>query len=172
MEEIRVGDYVWIDGLRDVVVGLDEDYGTRLSAGRWICASKLRHLGGRTWAYDPENARDAEALALCRRGLCDAAYKQNREGGHARGVVEEAAKALGLNLHEDKVERNVWGLANMQRLVYQARGAMMAVEAQKRYIAILEAEIDRLTAPKSLRVLHEALTMRDVLQTSVSTRGL
>lgn len=133
----------------------------------------MRHLGGRTWRYVEDDelgdqgrelAELREAHAVCGRGHCDAAYAQNEEGGHARQVVAATAKALGFDLWDDKPTRDVWHPANMQRVVYRARGAAMAIEAQKQYIAHLSAVLVEVRPP--------AFSSLAFLQASLSTRGL
>ncbi|QDP44257.1 hypothetical protein KGG70_gp27 [Streptomyces phage Celia] len=72
-----------------------------------------------------QRAELTEELEKCRRGHCDAAYRQNEEGGEARDVVNRAARALGLNLSEGKPDgvRNIWAPENMRRLIAAARDA-------------------------------------------------
>lgn len=47
--EPRIGDRVLMPGGEPTISGFDEDRGTRLSDGRWVCASRLEYLGPNAW---------------------------------------------------------------------------------------------------------------------------
>jgi hypothetical protein len=59
-------------------------------------------------------------VEICRAGHCDAAYRQNSQGGEARNVVGQIAKAAGVTLSSAFVRPlggDVWSPANMARVL-------------------------------------------------------
>jgi hypothetical protein len=59
-------------------------------------------------------------VELCRAGHCDAAYRQNEQGGEARDVVARIAKVVGVELSSAFIrplDGNVWSPRNMARVL-------------------------------------------------------
>lgn len=70
----------------------------------------------------------------------EAVYHENDEGGKARGVVASISHVVGVRLADlpsGIAERDVWGLANMRRVLH-------AVEELKRERDSLRADVARL----------------------------
>lgn len=57
--EPKVGDCVFMPGGELAITGFDEDNGTRLSDGRWVCASRFEYLGPNAWWLTPEKEAGA-----------------------------------------------------------------------------------------------------------------
>lgn len=53
--EPKVGDHVYSRTLMTTIAGFDEDRGTRLNTGAWICASMLEYVGPNAWKIKKEN---------------------------------------------------------------------------------------------------------------------
>ncbi|WP_329289492.1 hypothetical protein [Streptomyces pseudovenezuelae] len=68
-------------------------------------------------------------LENCRADHCEAAYKQNSEGGVARHIVSLIAQEVGLSLGDDIVDRNIWSPANMMRVVVAVQELTMQHKA-------------------------------------------
>lgn len=59
-------------------------------------------------------------VELCRAGHCEAAYKQNSQGGEAREIVAQIAKVVGVQLSSAFIrplDGNVWSPRNMARVL-------------------------------------------------------
>lgn len=57
--EPKVGDRVFMPGGELAITGFDEDNGTQLSDGRWVCASRFEYLGPNAWWLTPEKEAGA-----------------------------------------------------------------------------------------------------------------
>lgn len=63
-EEPQCGDEVMYGHRSLTIDGFSEDDETRLSDGRWICATLLVHTGERRWMYIPKDAEDMTVTEL------------------------------------------------------------------------------------------------------------
>ncbi|MCQ6554768.1 hypothetical protein NPS70_16405 [Streptomyces sp. C10-9-1] len=53
MSEPQLHDTVYVDGRALRIVAFSEDHGTKLSDGRWVCASKFVPVTRACWRYEP-----------------------------------------------------------------------------------------------------------------------
>ena len=56
--EPKIHDLVQYGMRTESIVGFSEDDGTRLSDGRWVCATSLISTGDGEWLYTPKNVED------------------------------------------------------------------------------------------------------------------
>jgi hypothetical protein len=95
-------------------------------------------------------------VELCRAGHCDAAYRQNEQGGEARDVVAEIAKVVGVQLSSAFIrplDGNVWSPRNMARVL---EGVQQLVNENQVLREEHHARDNKETI--TVKALHEALT--------------
>jgi hypothetical protein len=95
-------------------------------------------------------------VELCRAGHCEAAYRQNDQGGEARDVVAQIAKAAGVTLSSAFIRPlagNVWSPANMARVVKGVQDLVAENQALRDEHAARDQK-----ATVTVKALHEALT--------------
>jgi hypothetical protein len=95
-------------------------------------------------------------VEVCRAGHCDAAYRQNEQGGEARHIVAEIAKVVGVPLSTAFIrplDGNVWSPRNMARVL---EGVKQLVNEHQ----VLREEHAARDKKETITVkaLHEALT--------------
>lgn len=52
MDEPQIGDTVLFDGQPLRIDAFSEDHGTKLSDGRWVCASHFQYVSRSCWTYE------------------------------------------------------------------------------------------------------------------------
>ncbi|MFF4510624.1 hypothetical protein [Streptomyces mirabilis] len=95
-------------------------------------------------------------VELCRAGHCDAAYRQNEQGGEARDVVARIAKAVGVELSSAFIrplDGNVWSPRNMARVL---EGVQQLVN-ENQVLRQEHASRDQ-KETVTVKALHEALS--------------
>ncbi|MEU4984863.1 hypothetical protein [Streptomyces sp. NPDC021969] len=96
----------------------------------------------------------ARELENCRAGHCEAAYKQNSEGGQARYVVGKVAQVLGLRLGDAIVDRNIWSPANMARVIKAAQEVVNENEELRKELAGRDKKDNRTVAALREALIH------------------
>ncbi|WDS51773.1 hypothetical protein SEA_TRIUMPH_59 [Streptomyces phage Triumph] len=94
----------------------------------------------------------ARELENCRAGHCEAAYKQNDQGGQARYVVGKIAAIAGQPM-SPPLDGNVWSPANMGRVIRAVQELVNEHEVLRKELA----DRDRKDAVAA-KALREALT--------------
>lgn len=93
-------------------------------------------------------------LENCRAGHCEAAYKQNSQGGEARHVVQKVAMVLGFRLGDAIVDRNIWSPANMARVIKAAQEVVNENEELRKELAGRDKKDDRTVAALREALIH------------------
>jgi hypothetical protein len=96
MTEPKIHDRVQY-GMSEVsIVGFSEDDGTRLSNGRWICATSLIPTGEHEWLYTPKPVEDmtVEELVMEHRHSARAVLTNHIGSIMARTLVPEITKLI------------------------------------------------------------------------------
>ncbi|QFG12469.1 hypothetical protein SEA_ALVY_60 [Streptomyces phage Alvy] len=93
-------------------------------------------------------------VELCRAGHCEAAYKQNSQGGEARYVVGKVAQVLGFSLGDAIIDRNVWSPANMARVIKAVQDVVNENEALRKELAGRDQKDNRTVAALREALIH------------------
>ncbi|MGW8630565.1 hypothetical protein [Streptomyces sp. NPDC055793] len=93
-------------------------------------------------------------VEVCRAGHCEAAYKQNEQGGQARYVVAKVAQVLGFRLGDAIIDRDTWSPANMARVIKAAQDVMNENEELRKELAGRDQKDDRTVAALREALIH------------------
>ncbi|MFF4054653.1 hypothetical protein ACFYZ0_02560 [Streptomyces sp. NPDC001708] len=135
-EDTRCGGEVDIDAIKAGSIVF------KTSAIEHAVGEQAPKVGG----FAGDLAEMVRELENCRAGHCEAAYKQNSEGGEARHIVSLIAREVGLPLGEDIIDRNIWSPANMMRVVVAVQ------ELVKQHETLKQGQ------PNAVAALREALS--------------
>lgn len=109
--EPQLHDTVFVDGQPLRIVAFSEDDGTKLSDGRWVCASKFVSVTRAAWRYEPTSkpvsARDILVTTLTNLRAVVHRGRMGEHRAHAERLVDEALKEHAHELAE--AARHVMG---------------------------------------------------------------
>jgi hypothetical protein len=101
-----------------------------------------------------EFAELVKEVDLCRAGHCEAAYKQNDQGGEARYVVQKIAQVVGLPLGDAIVGGNIWSPQNMGRVIAAVQELVNEQDTHRQELASRDGKDVRTVAALREALVH------------------
>ncbi|MGM9381075.1 hypothetical protein [Streptomyces antibioticus] len=147
-EESRRAGEVDIEAIKASSIVFEGPLDTLKAAG--IIAEPAPKVGG----LAGDLADVVREVELCRAGHCEAAYKQNSQGGEARHVVAKVAQVLGFRLGDAIVDRNVWSPANMARVIKAVQEVVNENEELRKELAGRDQKDNRTVAALREALIH------------------
>ncbi|AXQ62382.1 hypothetical protein SEA_TRVXSCOTT_56 [Streptomyces phage TrvxScott] len=153
-EESRRAGEVDIEAIKASSIVFEGPLDTLQAVSAGVVESQVAEPAPAVGGFVGDLADMVRELENCRAGHCEAAYKQNSQGGEARHVVAKVAMVLGFRLGDAIVDRNVWSPANMARVIKAAQDVVNENEELRKELAGRDQKDNRTVAALREALIH------------------